>query len=412
MQISRPSISVFVLGMFSGATLSLALTSVAVETPAFPFSIEQFRLFSTVTSTLRTNYVDPIDDKRLMNECIKGMVSGIDSESAYLDQEDAAELFAKVKKDTAGTGLEIAKNGDFVTVISPIDDTPAYREGVKSGDLITKIDGADIKGLSLSKVIERLRGKENTQVSLTIVRSGADNPVLISIMREPIKVESVKSGWVEPGFAYIRLSRFQEDTAAKMAKHLKVLFRQGPVSGLVLDLRDNPGGLFASAIAVSAAYLPPNSLIVSTNGRAEYAKASYRATRQDYQSSYGVDDLKDLPLAVKTVRMVVLINGGSAAASEIVAGALQDHKRATIAGTPTFGRASIQTLLPFEKDAILKLTTARWLTPGGKSVHGKGLVPDIPFSEGKDQLRRQTISDSQVKEAVEVLKRAPAGLQN
>lgn len=300
--------------------------------------------------------------------------------------------------------MEIAKEPDFARVIAPIEGSPAFRTGILYGDVILKIDDADTKGMSQQQVVERLRGKPNSEVVLTIRRSGEDEPLTVKLKRQPIKAQSVKSGWIESGYAYVRLSQFQSDTVAVMGQQLNKMFRQGAVSGLVLDLRGNPGGLFSAAIGVAAAYLPANAVVANMAGRTPDTNHVYRATLNDYQRGR-TDDLKDLPPTVKTVPMVVLVNRGSAAASEIVAGALQDNQRATIMGEPTFGRASLQTVLPLSNDTAVKLTTARWSTPNGRSLLGKGLAPDIVLdhAEGK-QLAAPISSDLQVQRAISVLK--------
>src|SRR5216110_2277812 len=284
----------------------------------------------------------------------------------------------------------------FVKVISPIEDTPAFKAGIKPGDLIIKLDEMPVKGMTLTDAVKKMRGKPNTQITLTISRKGETVPVVVTLTRAIIRVQSVKSKTIEPGYVWVRVSQFQEATAENLVKQLDALFRGGQVKGLVLDLRNDPGGLLHGAIAVSSAFLPVKSLVVSTDGRAEDAKRKFFANPEDYARGRGDDFLKNLPAAVKSVPMVVLVNGGSASASEIVAGALQDHKRATIIGTQTFGKGSVQTIMPLGNSTAIKLTTARYFTPGGRSIQAKGITPDIIVEEpGANPLIRVREADLQ-----------------
>ena len=270
----------------------------------------------------------------------------------------------------------------LVKVISPIEDTPAYRAGVKAGDLIFKLDDTPVKGLSLSEAVKKMRGKPKTPIKISILRKGEAKPIEITLVREVIKVQSVKSKLVEPGYGWVRITQFQENTISELAKHLGTLYKDGnKLNGLVLDLRNDPGGLLHGAIGVSAAFLPPDVKVVSTDGRTEDAKQEFKARVQDYQRGTKEDPLKLLPIEAKNVPMVVLVNGGSASASEIVAGALQDHKRAVIVGTQTFGKGSVQSVLPLPGNTAIKLTTARYYTPSGRSIQAKGITPDIVVEE-------------------------------
>ena len=269
----------------------------------------------------------------------------------------------------------------FVKVISPIEDTPAFRAGVLAGDLIVKLDETPVKGMSLNDAVKRMRGKPRTDIVLTIMRKGESRPIVITLTREVIKVQSVKSKVIEPGYAYLRIAQFQENTAAAVVEHLNKLGAEGPVKGLVLDLRNDPGGLLHGAVGVSAAFLPTDTLVVSTDGRTEDAKREYRATPADYLRGTRDDFLRRLPDMARDVPMVVLVNAGSASASEIVAGALQDHKRAKVLGTQTFGKGSVQTILPLNNNTAIKLTTARYYTPNGRSIQAKGIEPDIVVEE-------------------------------
>jgi len=277
----------------------------------------------------------------------------------------------------------------FVKVVSPIEDTPAFRAGIKPGDLIIKLDDTPVKGLSLNDAVKKMRGKPNTNIVLTISRKGESQPIVVTLTRAVIRVQSVKSKLIEPGYAWIRVSQFQEQTPENLVKHLDNLFKQGPVKGLVLDLRNDPGGLLHGAVAISAAFLPQKTLVVSTDGRTEDAKRKFLASPDDYaRSSRGEDVLKGMPAAVKTVPMIVLVNGGSASASEIVAGALQDHKRATVIGTQTFGKGSVQTIMPLGNSTAIKLTTARYYTPSGRSIQALGVTPDVIVEDPSDTAQR------------------------
>jgi carboxyl-terminal processing protease len=275
----------------------------------------------------------------------------------------------------------VAPEDGAVRVVAPIDDTPAYRAGIKAGDLIIKIDDTLTRGMPLSDAVKLMRGKRGTSVTLTVARKGEAQPLEFKLVRDVIRTQSVRSKVIEPGYAFIRISQFQERTVEDLAKHLNDAFKSGPVKGIVLDLRNDPGGLLHSAIGVSAAFLPKRALVVSTDGRMSDAKRRFVAAPEDYQRGRGEDLLARLPPEAKTVPMVVLVNGASASASEIVAGALQDHKRATLMGSQTFGKGSVQTIIPLRADgdrpAAIKLTTARYFTPNGRSIQAKGIEPDL-----------------------------------
>ena len=368
------------IGLLAGVFISLNFSANAQkEATALP--IEELRSFADVFNAIKTGYVEPVEDKKLITQAISGMLTGLDPHSQYLDADAFKDLQVNTHGEFGGLGIEVGMEDGFVKVISPIEDTPAYRAGIKAGDLIVKLDDTPVKGMTLTDAVKRMRGKPKPQITLTIVRKGENKPIVVTITREVIKVQSVKSKVIEPGFAYVRLTQFQEDTANKLVEHLNKLWKQGPVKGLVLDLRNDPGGLLHGAIGVSAAFLPPKTLVTSTDGRTEDAKRKYVASPEDYLRGSRTDFLKDLPADAKTVPMVVLVNGGSASASEIVAGALQDHKRALIMGTQTFGKGSVQTILPLTANTAIKLTTARYYTPNGRSIQAKGIVPDIVVEE-------------------------------
>ncbi|HEY4637854.1 MAG TPA: S41 family peptidase, partial [Burkholderiales bacterium] len=270
----------------------------------------------------------------------------------------------------------------------------AFRAGIKPGDLIIRLDDTPVKGMTLADAVKRMRGKPNTEITLTISRKGEPRPIVVTLKRAVIRVQSVKSKMIEPGYGWVRVSQFQESTTEHLVRHLSNLYKQGNLKGLVLDLRNDPGGLLYGAVAISSAFLPQKALVVSTDGRTEDAKKKFFATPDDYLRGMREDVLKGLPAAAKTVPMVVLVNGGSASASEIVAGALQDHKRATVIGTQTFGKGSVQTIMPLGNATAIKLTTARYYTPSGRSIQAKGITPDVIVEEpGADAQARLREAD-------------------
>jgi len=378
-------IGLIVLGILMGVAISLNFSAGAQKDAVLaPLPIEELRAFTEVFGRVKSDYVEPVDDKRLITQAINGMLTGLDPHSAYLDQEAFKELQVGTQGEFGGLGIEVGMEEGFVKVIAPIDDTPAARAGLKPGDLIIKLDDASVKGMTLTDAVKRMRGKPNTQITLTVVRKGEDKPIVVTLTRAVIKVQSVKAKLLEPGYAYFRVSQFQEHTGENLAAAIARLFKEnaGSMKGIVLDLRNDPGGLLNGAVAVSAAFLPPGSLVVYTDGRTEDSKMKLTASPENYLRGRGKEDfLKKLPPEVKSVPMVVLVNGGSASASEIVAGALQDHRRAVIMGQPTFGKGSVQTILPLGNNTAIKLTTARYYTPSGRSIQAKGIVPDIPLED-------------------------------
>jgi carboxyl-terminal processing protease len=378
-------IGLIALGILMGVAISLNFSAVAQKEAGFaPLPIEELRAFTEVFGRVKSDYVEPVDDKRLITQAINGMLTGLDPHSAYLDQEAFRELQVGTQGEFGGLGIEVGMEEGFVKVIAPIDDTPASRAGIKAGDLIVKLDDASVKGMTLTDAVKRMRGKPNTQITLTIVRKGETKPIVVTITRAVIKVQSVKAKLLEPGYGYFRVSQFQEHTGENLAAAISRVFKenQGTMKGIVLDLRNDPGGLLNGAVAVSAAFLPPGALVVYTDGRTEDSKMKLNASPENYLRGRSKDDyLKKLPGEVKNVPMVVLVNGGSASASEIVAGALQDHRRAVVMGQPTFGKGSVQTILPLGNNTAIKLTTARYYTPNGRSIQAKGIVPDIPLDD-------------------------------
>ena len=370
--------SLVLAGILAGILLSLNFSAVAQrEGGRFPLPVDELRTFAEVFGAIKSGYVEPVEDKKLINEAINGMLAGLDPHSAYLDQDAFKELQVGTQGEFGGLGIEVGMEDGFVKVVTPIEDTPAFRAGLKPGDLIIKLDDTPVKGMSLNDAVKRMRGKPKAPIRITIVRKGLENPFEVTLIRDIIRVQSVKSKMIEPGYGWVRVSQFQEHTVDTMAKHIAALYKDGPLKGLVLDLRNDPGGLLNGAVGVSAAFLPSKALVVSTDGRTEDAKRKFAAIPEDYLRGRGEDFIRTLPAGVKSVPMVVLVNGGSASASEIVAGALQDHKRATIMGTQTFGKGSVQTIMPLGNNTAIKLTTARYYTPSGRSIQAKGIIPDV-----------------------------------
>jgi carboxyl-terminal processing protease len=369
------------VGAIAGVAISLAISAYAFRDMRGPIPLEEIRQFTDVFGAIKANYVDPVDDKKLIQEAISGMLTGLDPHSAFLDADAFKDLQVGTQGEFGGLGIEVGAEDGAVRVIAPIDDTPAARAGIKSGDLIIKIDDKLTRGMTLAEAVKLMRGKKGTSIVLTIARKGEPKPLEFKLVRDVIRVQSVRARMIEPGYGFIRISQFQERTVEDLARHINELYKNGPLKGLVLDLRNDPGGLLHAAVGVSAAFLPPRALVVSTDGRTEDARRRFIAAPEDYLRTRGDDVIAKLPREVKTVPLVVLVNNASASASEIVAGALQDHKRATVLGTQTFGKGSVQTIIPIRADrenpAAIKLTTARYYTPSGRSIQAKGIVPDL-----------------------------------
>ena len=345
--------------------------------------VEELRTFSDVFGRIKNDYVEPVEDKTLIENAIRGMLTGLDPHSAYLDSEQFKELQVGTTGQFGGLGIEVGMEDGFVKVIAPIDDTPAQRAGIKAGDLVIRLDDTPVKGMTLNDAVKIMRGKPGTSIELTIVREGLDKPLQIKITRDIIKVKSVKSRTLAPGFGYLRISQFQSKTADYMVDAINSLKKEngGELKGLILDLRNNPGGVLNGAVAVSDAFLT-KGLIVYTEGRIDDSSLRFNATPDDI---------------IDNAAMVVLVNQGSASASEIVAGALQDHKRAIIMGEQTFGKGSVQTILPLSGGTALKLTTARYYTPSGRSIQAEGIKPDIEL---------RSLEVAEVEKSIEPLKEA------
>ena len=353
--------------------------------PENKLPLDELRTFTGVLDAVKQDYVEPVKDKDLLENAIRGMLSNLDPHSAFLDAEAFQDLQIGTSGEFGGLGIEVGQEDGFLKVIAPIDDTPAQRAGIRAGDLIIRLDDASVKGMPLADAIQRMRGKPNTAITLTIVREGMRKPLKIKLIREVIQVKSVKSRLLEPGFGYLRITQFQAKTAQNLRQALQEVEQQnkGPLRGVVLDLRNNPGGVLNGAVDVADDFLEDGA-IVQTKGRGNGSDQSFKATPGDL--------LKGAPL-------VVLVNGGSASASEIVAGALQDHHRALILGERTFGKGSVQTILPLGNGTAVKLTTARYYTPNGRSIQAQGIEPDIKLKPFKVTNGVEGAESDTVKEA-------------
>jgi carboxyl-terminal processing protease len=378
------SIALVCSGLIAGVALTLQLSATAQQGSS-SLPLDELRNLSNVFGQIKRDYVESVEDKRLLTDAIKGMVSGLDPHSSYLDKKDFKEMQEHTQGKFAGLGIEITSEDGVVKILNPIEDTPAAKAGLLSGDLITRLDDKPVRGMTLDQAVRRMRGAPGTKITLTIFRKSEDRTFPITITRAEIKVQSVKAKFVEPGIAYVRITSFQERTIPDLAKKLNELAGENPqLKGLVLDLRNNGGGLLQGAVGVSAAFLPTDTLIVSTKGQTEEAKQVFKSTFDNYRLSESNDALAQLSPVFKKVPLVVLVNAFSASASEIVAGALQDHKRAIIIGKTTFGKGSVQTVRPLNSDSALKLTTAYYYTPTGKSIQAFGIKPDIAVDQNAE----------------------------
>ncbi len=358
-------IILLILGL--GAQITIGQNNANDDVQTLP--IDELRTFTEVFAKIKNDYVEPVDDRELLEDAIRGMLGGLDPHSSYLDKKSYAELQEGTTGEFGGLGIEVGMEDGFVKVISPIDDTPAQRAGVKAGDLIIKLDDTPVKGMSLNDAVKKMRGEPGTDIVLTIVRDSEDKPLKITITRDVIKIKSVRSRTLEPGFGYLRISHFQAHTIEDLRKELDILKQDNndDLKGVILDLRNNPGGVLNAAVGVSDLFLE-KGLIVYTEGRVADSKLKFNAKPGD---------------SIKNVPIIILVNAGSASASEIVAGALQDHQRAIIMGEKTFGKGSVQTILPMSNEAAVKLTTARYYTPKGRSIQALGITPDIVIDKVK-----------------------------
>ena len=380
-----PSRVVYMLaGMVGGIMVASAVPNViASEGSKPPLPLDHLLAFADVFEQIKESYVEPVDDKTLLENAIRGMLAGLDPHSTYLVPDEASDLHANTSGRFGGLGIEVSTEDGFVKVIAPFDDTPAARAGIKPGDLIIRLDDKSVKGMSLNDAVKLMRGAPGTSIELTIVREGEDAPLEIALKRDIIRVTSIKRRMLEPGFGYVRITQFQSPTADSLRNALAKLKAENgsDLRGLVLDLRNNPGGSLDAAIGVSDAFLTRGT-IVSTKGRARSSESLHTATPTDL--------LNGAPI-------IVLVNGGSASASEIVAGALQDHKRAVIMGTKTFGKGSVQNVIDLKNNSALKLTTARYYTPSGVSIQAKGIAPDIVLEKvtvGEGSGDRRSLSEA------------------
>jgi len=377
--------------LVSGAALGFGLTfgvgvlaqreAPAVSAEALP--IEELRTFTDIYARIKADYVESVDDKTLLTHAIRGMLSGLDPHSTYLDAEEFKELQAGTTGTFGGLGIEVGMEDGFIKVIAPIDDTPAQRAGLQSGDLIIRLDDKPVQGMSLNDAVKLMRGEPDTTIKLTVVRKGQEKPLEFTLKRAVIRVKSVKTRVLEPGYGYVRVTQFQSQTAEQLVQAIETLQAEagGKYKGLVLDLRNNPGGVLQASVGVADAFLE-GGLVVYTDGRVKDSQLRY--------SAHSGDVLDGAP-------MVVLVNGGSASASEIVAGALQDHRRALIMGAKTFGKGSVQSIQELQNGGAVKLTTSRYYTPSGRSIQAEGIVPDIVLPQIKGD--KVETEDGRVKEA-------------
>jgi len=374
------------LGVILGVAVTMQFSALAHKPVEDGMPVESLRQLASAYRLIQADYVEPVDDRKLLTQAVTGMVASLDPHSAYLDRAAWRELREGTEGKFVGLGIEIGQSDEgYIKIVAPIEDSPAWRAGIKPGDLISHVDGAAVQGMDLDAAIKRMRGAPHSKVVLTIVRKDAPAPLQFTIVREEIVQKSVKGKIVAPGYAWVRIAQFQEPTVDDLADKLAALAREEPnMQGLVLDLRNDPGGLLQSAIGVAAAFLPRGAEVVSTNGQLEESRARFYGRPEYYMLGRGSDPLAKIPASFKSVPMVVLVNTGSASASEIVAGALQDYKRAAIVGSPTFGKGSVQTIRPLAGETAVKLTTARYYTPGGRSIQARGILPDVPVDETAD----------------------------
>ena len=376
---------VLTVGLMLGVSLVIGRSGMAEHNDGHnPLPLDDLRVFTEVFEKIKNDYVETRSDKQLIESAISGMLTDLDPHSAYLNQEAFTELQVGTTGQFGGLGIEISMEDGFVKVVSPIDDTPAQRAGMKAGDLIIRLNEKSVKGMTLSDAVKIMRGEVGTDIELTVIREGAEKPIKFTITRAIIRVKSVKFKTLEDGYGYVRITQFQSRTGDNLVDAISELKdKNEKLKGIVLDLRNNPGGVLNASVRVSDAFID-KGLIVYTEGRTEDSDNKFHATSGDL--------LKGAPI-------VVLINGGSASASEIVAGALQDHKRAVIMGTRSFGKGSVQTILPMNNGTAVKLTTARYFTPNGRSIQAEGIVPDIQTAvlkvsdEEKPALKRITEAD-------------------
>ena len=371
------------IGALAGVVVTWQLSATAQQSAALP--LDELRLFSNVFGSVKRDYVEPIDDKKLITDAVKGMVSSLDPHSAFLDTKDFSEMQEQTQGKFAGLGIEISSEDGLVKVMNPIEDTPAAKAGLLAGDLITRLDDKPVRGMTLDQAVRRMRGEPGTKITLTIYRKSEERSFPVTITRAEIKVQSVKTKILENDLLWARITGFQERTVPDLVKKMTDAYKVNPnLKGMILDLRNNGGGILQGAVGVSAVFLPPGSTIVSTKGQSNSSKQIFKAEPENYKLSESSDPLAGLPEAFKKMPLVVLTNAYSASASEIVAGALQDYKRGTIMGKTTFGKGSVQTVRQISSDTALKITTAYYYTPSGKSIQAYGIKPDIAVDQNEE----------------------------
>ncbi len=358
--------------------LLCAVFAGVLSTSALAESADALSRLTRIVDLIKSRYVEPVDDGKLFDQAVRGLLKSLDMHSTYLDAESFRKLLQETQGKYGGLGIEVRKDGDTLRILTIFEDTPAHRAGLQAGDLITQLNEDSLAQLTLEQAVKLARGEPYTSLTLTLLRDGEPGPRRLTLDREQIQGRSVRAGMIGSQIAYARLTQFHRHTAEEMALRLERLFESSPngIEGMILDLRDNPGGTLHSAVAVASAFLPADALVVYTNGMSAESKLKFRARKEDYLRGAGEDYLERLPGVFKTTPLVVLVNHGSASSSEIVAAALQDHKRATIVGTRTYGKGSIQSVVPLGDGSALKLTTAHYFTPKGRSIDKYGIVPD------------------------------------
>lgn len=350
----------------AGITLTTGVFAVK-QAPSETLPLKDLQAFVEILNRVKSDYVEPVADDKLLENAVRGMLAGLDPHSSYLDKEEFKDMNTATTGKFGGLGIEVQMKDGLVFVVSPIDDTPAFKAGIQAGDYIAKIGEDPVRGLTLKEAVDKMRGEPGSKVTLTVLRKEADKPLVFNLKRESINVASARGKMIEPGYGYLRVSQFTTTTGKLMLDELKKVKKEGELRGLILDLRNNPGGVLNAAVDVSDAFIEKGQ-IVSIKGRDNDSNRVFNATSGD--------ELAGRPI-------VVLVNGGSASAAEIVAGALQDTKRAVIVGTKTFGKGSVQTILPLANQAAIKITTARYYTPSGRSIQAEGIEPDISFQQVK-----------------------------
>jgi len=368
------------LGAVAGALTTMQLQATARNSLA-SLPLEDIQRLTDVFERIKADYVEPVDEKKLISDAITGMVAGLDPHSQYFDKKSYKEFREGTSGRFVGVGIEIGMEDGLVKIVSPIEGSPAFRAGLKPNDLITRIDDTQVKGLTMDQAVKKMRGDPGSKVTLTIFRKDDSRTFPVTITREEIHVQSVKAKDID-GYAWVRVNQFQDRTVEDFVAKVDDLYKKDPkIKGFVLDLRNDPGGLLEGAVGIASAFLPAESVIVKTNGQISESKQTFKADPDDYLRRGGSDPLKRLPAALKSVPLVVLINEGSASASEIVAGALQDYHRGTLMGAQSFGKGSVQTVMPLPGDTAVKITTARYYTPSGRSIQAKGIVPEVWLDE-------------------------------